>query len=94
MRSSASIYVGGCERQGLARGTRHEMEEIRGNTAELDKPAGFVLSGVHNEDKRDDCGIAWSMVIGPTIACPSKLSLARPFARSLARPSARKSAIC
>lgn len=28
------------------------MEEIRGNTAELDKPAGFVLSGVRNEDKR------------------------------------------
>lgn len=92
MRSSASIYVGGSRASGV--GTRHEMEEIRGNTAELDKPAGFVLSGVHNEDKRDDCGIAWSMVIGPTIACPSKLSLARPFARSLARPSARKSAIC
>lgn len=31
------------------------MEEIRGNTAELDKPAGFVLSGVRNEDKRGDC---------------------------------------
>lgn len=60
------------------------MEEIRGNTAELDKPAGFVLSGVRNEDVRGDCGIAWSMVIGPTIACPSKLSPARSLARSLA----------
>lgn len=38
----------GCEQ---ARG-RHGMEEIRGNTAELDKPAGFVLSGVRSEDKR------------------------------------------
>lgn len=63
------------------------MEEIRGNTAELDKPTGFVLSGVRNEDKRGDCGIAWSIVIGSSIACPSKLSLARSFARSLARPS-------
>lgn len=70
------------------------MEEIRGNTAELDKPAGFVLSGIRNKDKRGDCGIAWSMVIGPTIACPSECSLARSFARSLARLSARKSAIC
>lgn len=25
------------------------MEEIRGNTVELDKPAGFVLPGVRNE---------------------------------------------
>lgn len=54
------------------------MEEIRGNTAELDKPAGFVLSGVRNKDKRAAvCGIAWSMVIAPTIACPGELSLAR-----------------
>lgn len=33
-------------------GTRHEMEEIRRNTAELDKPAGFVLLRVRNEGKR------------------------------------------
>jgi len=75
-------------------GTKYGIEEIRGNTAELDKPAGFVLSGVRNEDKRGDCEIAWSMVIGLNIACPSKLSLARSFTRSLTRPSARKSTIC
>lgn len=34
-------------------GTRHEMEEIRRKTAELDKPAGFVLSGVRNEGKHE-----------------------------------------
>jgi len=80
MRSSGSIYGGVASVRG---GTRHGMEEIRGNTVELDKPTGFVLSGVRNEDdKRGDCEIAWSMVIGPSIACPSKLSLARSFARS------------
>lgn len=31
----------------------HEMEEIRRKTAELDKPAGFVLSGVRNEGKHE-----------------------------------------
>lgn len=64
---------------------RHGMEEIRGNTAELDKPAGFVLSGVRNENKRRrSAAIAWSMVIGPTIACPGELSLARSLARKSA----------
>lgn len=65
-------------------GTRHEMEEIRGNTAELDKQTGFVLSGIRNEGERN-CGIAWSMVIDPTIACLGKLPLACSQARSLVR---------
>lgn len=34
------------------------MEEIRGNTVELDKPAGFVLSGVRNEGDRHDRELA------------------------------------
>lgn len=85
MRSSASIYVGAARASGV--GTRHGMEEIRGNTAELDKPAaaGFVLSGVRNEDKR---GRLWDRVVvghrpdyrvsQRTFSC----SLARSFARS------------
>jgi len=68
---------------------KHEMEEIRGNTAELDKPAGFVLSGVRNEGERDR-GIAWSMVIGPAIACHDRLPpVVRSPARSLVRSSVR-----
>lgn len=52
MRSSVPPFTWGLRASGV--GTRHGMEEIRGNTAELDKPAGFVLSGVRNEDKRGD----------------------------------------
>lgn len=87
MRSSASIYRkgGDCERQGLAQGTgwKKFVETPRNWISRR----GLFLSGVRNEDKRGDCGIAWSMVIDSSIACPSKLSLARSFARSLARPS-------
>lgn len=96
LRTNAKLCLhlrGDCGRQGGWYEAR-DGEEIRGNTAELDKPTGFVLSGVRNEDKRGDCGIAWPMAIGPTIACPSELSLTRSFAGSLARLSARKSAIC
>lgn len=45
------LHLRGLRTSGV--GTRHEMEEIRRKTAELDKPAGFVLSGVRNEGKHE-----------------------------------------
>jgi len=83
-RSPASIY-GGC----AGVGARQEMEEIRENTAELDKPADFVLSGVRNANRRH------RVVGGRRPDDPSRVPL---NFRSADRPAAcrftRKSAIC
>lgn len=60
------------------------MEEIRGNTAELDKPTGFVLSGVRNERGRT----RHRVVDGHRpdhIACHGRLPLARSLVRSSVR---------
>lgn len=72
-------------------GTRHEMEEIRRKTAELDKPAGFVLSGVRNEGKHE-LRPRYRVVDGHRpdhrVSRRTSRSFARSLARSLVRPPA------
>lgn len=57
-------FTGGLRESRRGVGTRQEMEEIRGNTAELDKPARrrFVLSGVRNVN--EPRASAWHRVVG------------------------------
>lgn len=87
MRRPASIY-GGCERRGLARGTRWKRFVERPRNW-ISRRGLFCQGFATRVNMSSGRGIAWSMVIGQTIACPAEL-LARSaaLARSLARPSA------
>jgi len=90
--------AGGCRRtnakpclhlRGVAPGVgaRQEMEEIRGNTAELDKPAEFVLSGVRNANRRHRV-VGGRRLARRPIACPAELPFGA-FVRSPSRPIGR-----